>query len=259
VETIEAYRTRPLEAVLQRYRHPDDGETVAVLTVDVTHVAEPNAPSVVARFGFADEPERPPRMLGEDSFVIVKAGARRLAQGRLKLGPGRYALTVVVVDPETAATGLYRESFEVSPPASGLALSDLALAGELEALPYAALSSHDEPFHVGPYRVHPRPSTTFRTGETVTLFYEIYGGRIPYRITYQLEGRELDGRWVSLGKPSSGEDSNSAQGWDLPTSAAWPAGSYRVRVRVADQEQHTVEALVPFAVSEATFAGGTTD
>ncbi len=259
IETVEAYQTRPLDVVLQRYRHPEDGRTVAVLTVDVTHVAEGSAPSVVARFSFPDEPGRPPRMLGEDSFKLATTGGRRLAQGRIKLDPARYALTLVVVDPETAATGLHRETLELAPATPEMQLSDLALTQELEALPYAALASHDEPFHVGPFRVYPRPNATFRAGETVTLFYEIYGGRAPYRIAYQLEGRELDGSWIALGQPARLEDRGSAQGWDLPTSAAWPRGDYRLRVAVADGDQHAVEAVVPFVMEQASEAGGASD
>ena len=52
----------------------------------------------------------------------------------------------------------------------------------------------------------------------VKLFYEVYGGEPPYRIAYSLEGKDLDGSWIALGQPSTGEQSAATQAWELSIS-----------------------------------------
>lgn len=246
VETVESYQTQTVEANVSRYLRPDDAQGVVVVTLDVTHVREGSLPSVLARFVDSEEPQREPLILGEDSFRFDVAGGKRLAQARIVLRPGHYALTVLVVDPDTAATGLYRSTVFVPPPSTELRLSDVLWANDIESLAYAGLASHDEPFHVGPFRVLPRLSSSYRPGETLKLFYEIYGGTPPYRITYQIEGRDDDGSWVALGRPSNGGPQTSAQGWELPTTGEWPLGDYQVKIAIADGAQQQLEARLPF-------------
>ena len=255
VETVESYETYELKVNLSRYLHPDELDVIAVVTVDVSDSSEKVSPSVIARFADADDPGRQPKMLGEDAFRVDSVDGKRVAQARLELRPGRYEVTVVVVDPETAATGMQRLSLAVPERSADLRLSDLLWADRLEPLPYASLASHDEPFHVGPYRVLPRMSSDFQAGETLRVFYEIYGGRPPYRVSYRIEGRELDGSWTALGQPSTAEQTTPSQGWEMPTTAAWPAGDYRVKIAVDDGLDGRVEAQLPFRLD----AGQPTD
>jgi hypothetical protein len=98
----------------------------------------------------------------------------------------------------------------------------------------------------------PRIDAGFPRGQALRLFFEVYGGTPPYRITYQVEGRDLDGSWVRLGKPAVDEQTVAAQGWELPTSDAWPLGEYRVRVDVEDARQRLVSAQLPFRLTEPT-------
>jgi len=251
VETVESYQTHPIDTLVGRYVRPDDGHVVVVVTVDVSHVPEGSVPSVLARFTFAGDPTRQPRMLGEDTFKVATTGGRRLAQARMALAPGRYDLTVLVVDPNTAATGMHRSSVVVLPSSPGMRLSDVQWAAEIQPLEYASLASHDEAFHVGPFRVLPRFGLDYRPGDTLKLFYEVYGGRPPYRVAYQVEGREDDGRWVALGRPSSGEQSGAAQGWELQTTSLWPLGEYQVQIAITDQDSRQVEVRVPFHLQQA--------
>ena len=51
---------------------------------------------------------------------------------------------------------------------------------------------------------------------------EVYGATGPYHVEYRVEGREDDGRFTPLGHPFVKEDAEGAQGWSVPTSAAWP-------------------------------------
>jgi GWxTD domain-containing protein len=245
VETVEAYRTTPLQVQVSRYQHPEREGTLVVVTTDVGHVTPGFSPSVVARFSPRDA-TREPRLLGEDSFRIEELDGVRLAQARIVLDAGEYDLTVMALDPMSSVPGMYRGSLRAAEPSSQMRFSDRVWAADLEPLRYAALASHDEPFHVGPFRVVPRLADTFSPGETVSLFYEVYGGEPPYRISYTLEGQDVDGSWVTLGQPSTGEQNGSAQGWALPTSSGWPLGDYRISIEVRDSRDRWITTQMPF-------------
>jgi hypothetical protein len=225
---------------------------VAVITADLSEVSEEVRPAVIARLNSRGM-ERAPRMLGEDSFWIATAdGQGRVAQGRLVLDPGSYDLTLLVADPVTASTGIHRTTFTVPEASDRLRLSDVIWAGEIASVEYASLASHHEPYHVGPFRVVPRVSEEFRQGDTVKLFYEVYGGAPPYRVAYQVEGQDLDGSWVSLGQPATAEQAGSGQAWELATSAAWPTGDYRIRIEVQDSGQRLVTSHRSFSLTDGS-------
>ncbi len=250
VETVESYTTHPVAVSISRYWHPNEAGMVAVITADLSEVSEDVRPAVIARLN-AQDIEREPRMLGEDSFWIATANGRgRVAQGRLVLDPGSYDLTLLVADPVTAGTGIHRATFTVPQPTDRLRLSDVIWADEIASVEYASLASHHEPYHVGPFRVIPRVSEEFRQGDTIKLFYEVYGGTPPYRVAYQVEGQDLDGSWVSLGQPATAEQAGSGQAWELATSAAWPTGLYRIRIEVEDSGQRLVTSHRPFSLSD---------
>jgi hypothetical protein len=88
-------------------------------------------------------------------------------------------------------------------------------------------------------------------GEPVRLFYEIYGASAPFRISYQLEGQEDDGRWSRLGNPQEREGTTKGQGFELPTGTSWPATRYRVHVTVVDAAGARSESTASFSVGEA--------
>ena len=69
-------------------------------------------------------------------------------------------------------------------------------------------------------------------------------------MAYQIEGREDDGTWVALGRPSSGEQSGTAQGWELPTTPGWPVGDYRVKIAVTDRNDRSIETRLPFQLAD---------
>ena len=121
-------------------------------------------------------------------------------------------------------------------------------ATDLQPVRYSALASYDEPFHLGSFIVVPRPGGRFLPGDTVRLFYEVYGGEPPYRIAYKLEGQDNDGSWVGLGQPAEGEQSIRTQIWELPTSERWPLGSYRIVIDVRDAGDRLVSVQAPFVL-----------
>lgn len=250
VETIESYEALPIEAAVHCYKPPDRRGSMVVITADVSHAPRDTLLSVIARFTPQDATLLP-RLLGEDSFRVEEHDGTRLAQGRLLLDPGAYALTLLVTDPRTAATGLLRRTVVVPGETPALRLSEMVWATVLESLPYASLASYDEPFQVGPFRVLPRLDGIYRKGQTIRLFYEIYGGSPPYHLLYQLEGRDEHGGWVGLGRPMKGEQTAAGQGWEQPTTESWPLGEYRVRIEVEDSSASRATAEAPFKIAAA--------
>jgi GWxTD domain-containing protein len=250
VETMEAYHTLPLKVDVNRYFQPQDGSAVAVVNVDLREIGVGEKPAIVARFVPLDSAQ-PTRMLGEDSFRVAQLGEYRLAQGRLELLPGQYALTVIVADPLEAKTGIHRATISAPERPRTLRLSDVVWAVEVAAVDYASLASYTEPFHVGPFRVLPKLEPVYRQGEAAKLFFEVYGAEYPLRATYQLEGLDENGDWIRLGQPAVLEQSAAELAWELQTSARWPVGEYRVRVEVLDAGEHLVTAHVAFTLAGA--------
>jgi len=238
VETAESYRTEPVAVMIDRFLHPEVDEYVAVVTVDLTGFTS-EQPAIMARFTPFDA-TKDNRILGEGSFRLETDGERLVAQGRIHLDPGRYALTLIVADPVATRTGMHRADIEVFEPTDRLRFSDIQFAQQLESLDYASLASYDEPFLIGPFRVVPAFGDLFKAGEPVRLFYEVYGAKTPLQVSYQLQGKEQDGSWVDLGAPVTGEQQAISQAWELATSPGWPAGDYRIAIEVLDARERLI-------------------
>jgi hypothetical protein len=249
-ETMEGYQTHEVSARVDRYTHEDNRGTVVVLSIDLSDTAPEETAAMVARFAPFDA-TRQPRLLGEGSFKIDERDGVRVAQGRIVLDPGEYNLTLLVADAVKIRTGLYRTTIRVPEPSDNFRVSDLVWASTLDSLPYASLASHDEPFHVGPFRVVPKFDQTYRRGESIKLFFEVYDGTFPVQVTYQLQGKDDDGSWVDLGRPSRSEQNAAAQGWELPTTDRWPTGEYRVVVEVLDADGRLISRQAPFTLVDA--------
>ena len=234
VETFESYGAEVLEIETQRYRDPD-GDGVVLKISAALPGAPGERPTLIARFERRDGAGAP-RIMGEGSFGYEGAGPTRQAQGRIRLDPGVYDLTVLAVQVGSDETMVYKGPLEIETveTSGALEVSDLALAAELEPLEFATLATYDEPFVVGHFRVVPRFGRRLPRGEPLVLFYEVYGGALPLKVTYRLEGKEDDGSWTSLGEPIVQDGGQGAQGWSLPTNERWPLGKYRVVVVVED-------------------------
>jgi len=246
VETAENYETEPIELEVSRYLHPEDTETLVVVTADLGPSEKEDKPAMIARFSPLEADEV--RLLGEDSFRVIKSEGTRIAQGRLLLEPGEYVLTMMVVDAVDISTGFHQTRIKIPGPNDRLRFSDVVWASQLEPLEYRALVSYDEPFHVGAFRVLPKLDSTFELGDTIRLFFEVYAAAPPFTVSYQLEGKEDDGSWVPLGQPSVGRQSAISQGWELPTAPTWPQGSYRIRIEVLDEQGRMITTQMPFTL-----------
>ncbi len=248
VETFETYAAHPVAAALERFQLQGvEPKTLVTVTLSIPESDYATVPSLIARF-IPHDAAMAQRILGEGSFHVEASGNDRVAQGRLFLDPGTYSLTILVADPEGKSNGIQHSRVEVPAPRGGLRLSDVVLARALEPVAYASLASYEEPYVVGSFRVVPAAGRQLRRGDSVNVFYEIYGGRAPYRIVYRIEGKEDDGRFTRLGPPVVLDQAEGAQGWSLPTGDRWPVGDYRVRIEVNDAAGGSATATVPFAL-----------
>jgi GWxTD domain-containing protein len=246
IETIETYAYEPLPLAIDRFQ-PGGSGLLAVVTVSIPGPSGVEPPSIIARFtqkGLKTEA----KVLGEGSFRIENEGDERIAQGRVSLEAVPWEVTVLSVEPGTGISRIFRGRVDPLPSGPALRLSDVVPARALEPLPFASQASYDAPYIVGGFRVTPRAGSPFRRGGPVRIFYEIYGGTAPYHLAYQLEGQEKDGRWRALGAPQESDGTERGQGFALETAASWPAGAYRLRVRVRDAAAASAEGVAAWSL-----------
>jgi VWFA-related protein len=100
---------------------------------------------------------------------------------------GRYGVEIAVVDQLARRYSIRKEALDVRPPATGLALSDLALVKRTEAVPAGALASED-PFRQGSSRVVPHLAEPhLGPGESLSLFLVAYPKKDAARADLLLE------------------------------------------------------------------------
>lgn len=255
VDTIETYRAEPLAVEIDRFRRPGRDGMWCVVTVRLDDADASRPPALLARFRRSSGGEE--RILGEATFKFETTGdGTLLAQSRVELDDAvPWSAMVVAARPGSAVTSVFRGDVRPLPDRAALHLSDVVIADRIEPVEVRALATWEEPYHLGPYRVVPAPSPVLHPGEALELLYEVYGGSPPYTVSYRLEGREDDGRWVELGRPSTRSDDNPVQGWQLTTAPTWPEGDYRVLVDVRDAAGNAGTTEVPFRLGPDADAG----
>lgn len=247
VETSETYAQKPLDALIARFEPGDGHGPLVVVTVPVPGRPE-DPPALAVRLTSRDA-SRAPRILAEGSFRIEGERERRIAEGRVRLDPGTYDVFALAVAPLEGANRIWRGTIEVPAPGGDLHLSDVVPAATIEPVEFASLAGFESPFGYGPFHVVPRPSRRFVRGEPIQLFFQVYGGKPPYRVSFRLEGKEDDGSFTPLGRPQVFEQADPSFAWSLPTSATWPVGDYRVAVDVRDAEGTSRATSVPLALA----------
>jgi len=107
----------------------------------------------------------------------------------LNIKPGKYHLGVEVRDRDRNLMGAYTRALEVESYAgTGLGLSDIEMAGSVVEDAEAKVK--------GGYKVVPMPSGTYRPGQPVTIYYEVYGlikdefGQTHYEMEYQISPKK---------------------------------------------------------------------
>lgn len=170
---------------------------------------------------------------GQDRWVF---------QSGAGVAPGNYTLLVAIVAAESNRIGSWREAVEVPDlSGEGLLLSDLMLASRVETLIDSPAGAYKQPFVHGRLRVVPDIDRTYRAGDELGFYYQVYGasteaatGRTSLDLLYRFERLEA-GASLPLGSPVSlQEQHESSQAFTLPLRN-WPAGSYRLTVKVIDR------------------------
>ena len=119
----------------------------------------------------------------------VEAGTLAIDEVALQVPPGKYYLGLQINHPSTHRQGGFTQELIVEPyGSSDLAMSDIEIAGHVE---------QDSTILVkGGLRVIPLPSRTFKIGQPVILYYEVYGlepdefGQTRYRVDYRITAKE---------------------------------------------------------------------
>jgi GWxTD domain-containing protein len=248
VTETESFETHEVIVQIDQFRHPDKDSSTTSISLRLPGESIEEPPALMARLS-SEENSEENLILGEDSFRLKQSDDGTLiAQARIVLPSGKWDMIVIAANSRSLSTGVHEESFSVSKQSDSFSLSDVILATELEPVTVRALASYDEPFLVGTFRVIPMIGKALYPGGHLALLYEIYEGKAPYQVSYQLQGQEDDGRWVSLGRPAMVQDAQAVQGWDLPLGDSWPTGAYRIQLEVHDAEGLKLEREVPFTL-----------
>jgi VWFA-related protein len=144
---------------------------------------------------------------------------------------GRYSVEAAVVDQLAKRYSVRKQALEVHPPASGLAVSELALVKRTEAVPAGALSSED-PFRQGPTRIVPfLAEPHLGRGQPLSLFLVAYPKAGTTRADLLLE-LVRDGRVVehSLSELAPADGSGRVPFLTQISLQDFAPGRYEVRV-----------------------------
>ena len=156
-------------------------------------------------------------------------------QARVLLAPGVYKAVLTVLDRVGGKAGSYQISVTVpdfGPDA--LTLSSVTPSRSISAAPAVA------PFVLGNLRILPRLSQTYRPGDDLSFYYQVYGAAsdpatgekfldVDYGI-YTVEAEETR----DLGHISFAGQKTEAHGYSLSLKD-WPIGPYLLRISVNDR------------------------
>ena len=171
---------------------------------------------------------------------------------RMDVPPGLYRMEVKIKDHLSVQQGRYRQDVEIeSYDRKSLQLSDLELAWRISR------SRNEDKFNKGRLWVIPMPTRTYRVGQNVFVYYEIYNltqdefGHTNYQVSYTVTSDDKPGplgiissliRW-RRGKQEELEVTYELEGVDTQEVeyvelklANRPAGKYALNVTVIDMK-----------------------
>ncbi|HET9481883.1 MAG TPA: GWxTD domain-containing protein [Candidatus Polarisedimenticolia bacterium] len=257
----------PLDVTVNYYK-AEEG-TFATLTLEVKRASipaasDPDALVISAELLDSETGESQERFFKAEQFGAYDGNPAAgindtlLFQTERPLEPGKYKAVFALKDPASGAIGKLEK--ELSVPAfdeTDLALSSVTLARKFEKLPAPPEAGAMTPFVLGSFTVVPRPDNVYKHGQDVLFYYQIYGpandpvtGKPKLDITYAFQ-KNHEGRWVTLGgKPVAltGQQ-EQALGYGVTIAPVWPAGEYRVSIKVTDTiAAKSVSAELPFTL-----------
>jgi hypothetical protein len=173
------------------------------------------------------------------------------------LAPGRYRLNIAAKDVAGGNTGTYEMVLDVPQfDEDKLSASSLILADQMERVPARRIGAG--PFIIGDTKVRPRMNETFRAGEKLGIYVQLYhfapdekrhkpDGTVECEITRNETGQLV----FDSVEEASGLEGSAAQvtvaEW-LPLAGLSP-GSYTLRMKVTDRNRHqTVSPSAIFSV-----------
>jgi len=251
----------PVAARLDFYKTLE-GETLAMLTLAVPSRAG-TAPVIAARVLGPDEKvavslEREDSFTGAEENSRAAEGADLHYQAGRDLPPGKYSVVAAAKDPSTGEIGFVLDTAEVPDfHEQTLQLSSITLAKKVERLTSAPTDAAAR-FVLGNFKVLPAPRPVFRAGEDIWLYFQIYNtasdpgtGQPKVKIAYRFEKVERTGNRLLGGRPVEQSSDKNVQIYSVTVQPAWPAGDYRVVVKVDDViAGATASATIPFAVAK---------
>lgn len=140
---------------------------------------------------YNDANERVLRRDGEfELFSDVAADTARRAYApemfRVSAPPGRYRMSVQVIDTATGRSQVYEQQVVLPSFARGyLRLSGIQMAASIQP-------AKDDRFRKGDIQVVPNPTRTYERGQSVFIYYEVYNlkrdefGATRYRVSYEM-------------------------------------------------------------------------
>jgi GWxTD domain-containing protein len=158
-----------------------------------------------------------------------------LFQARVILKPGAYRAQLTVLDEVSERSSSSGTPFTVPDfGRPGLEMSSISLARSIESA-----EGRDRAFRLGKLRVLPRMGNAFAAGDELAFYYQIYGadraqetGEPRLDVSYifmAAQGEEIQ----EIGRILFEDQTAEAHGYVVPLEG-WPAGSYLVRIEVAD-------------------------
>ena len=185
---------------------------------------------------------------------------------KLNLPPGAYRLEVRSQDRLRGRMGAYSQQVVVEPYGEDrLQISDLELAWKV------AEERADSPFNKGDLNVVPMPSRTFKKGQGVFVYYEIYNlakdafGQTNYTVSHTITSRDIPGatsnisrlfRWrpgireeLAVTYEQQGEAAQEVEYVELDLAEQVP-GRYSLKVAIEDRNSgETAEKDVLFVIA----------
>ena len=165
-----------------------------------------------------------------------------LFQSHALLEPGSYKILLTILDRGGGRVGSYQTALTV-PDFTGEAfsLSSISLASAIAPLePSLITGKTDGPYVIGNLRILPRLTQTYRTGEELALYYQVYGatndpasGSPSLDVDYGFYTVAAEEN-VDLGHVSFSGQTNAAHGYAVSLKD-WPIGPYLLRVSVTDR------------------------
>jgi len=200
-----------------------------------------------------------------EDIVVTHATAEELSTIRTRksayakafvLQPGRYRIDLFLRDTVSGAMGVQHIGFEVpSFPAHKLAASSIILASKLEGLKDTVAAG---PFAIGPYKVVPNVSGTYRRGENVGIYLQVYNTGIDQTTLRPAVDVEYilskDGKELSRRREDPQDINDAGQRLTLTefidTKSLVP-GEYEVKVVISDHiANDTISPSVRFTVAK---------